>query len=140
MGDSVALDSNVVIAVLNDHGGAGPWVQRYQDIYLPLPVVGELRYGALNSNRPEENLRRIERLLSRCHVLDLRPATAEIYARLRLDLKRKGRPIPENDLWIAAACVENEMPLATLDAHFQQVDGLVLEPFGADPTPSSPSA
>jgi tRNA(fMet)-specific endonuclease VapC len=51
--------------------------------------------------------------------------TAEVYARLRLRLREKGQPIPENDLWIAAICVEHQLPLATLDGHFEAVESLV---------------
>jgi tRNA(fMet)-specific endonuclease VapC len=50
--------------------------------------------------------------------------TAEIYARIRLQLKRKGKPIPENDIWIAAICVEHDVPLATSDGHFLEIDAL----------------
>lgn len=91
---------------------------------LPVPVVGELRYGALNSRRSAENLAEVERLVSRCRVLDITAATADVYARLRLGLKEKGKPIPENDLWIAALCVEHEVPLVTLDGHFDVIKGL----------------
>ena len=50
--------------------------------------------------------------------------TAAVYARLRLGLKEKGKPIPENDLWVAALCVEHQVPLATLDGHFDAVEEL----------------
>jgi predicted nucleic acid-binding protein len=63
-------------------------------------------------------------LVRRCRVLEITANTAAVYARLRLGLKSKGKPIPENDLWIAAICVEHQVPLATLDAHFDVVDGL----------------
>ena len=122
-GNSVALDTSVAIAVLA--GQAGTLLsQPPQDIVLPVPVVGELRYGALNSRRSAENLAEVERLVSRCRVLDITAATADVYARLRLGLKEKGKPIPENDLWIAALCVEHEVPLVTLDRHFDVIKGL----------------
>lgn len=47
-----------------------------------------------------------------------------MYARLRLDLKTKGKPIPENDLWIAALCVEHQVKFTAVDGHFDAVDGL----------------
>jgi tRNA(fMet)-specific endonuclease VapC len=56
--------------------------------------------------------------------LNVTVATAEVYARLRLDLKQKGQPVPENDLWIAALCVEHQVPLAASDAHFDAIDDL----------------
>jgi tRNA(fMet)-specific endonuclease VapC len=122
-GSSLALDTNIAIAVLAGEANSllspdlGPFV-------LPVPVVGELRYGALNSRRSAENLAEVEALIDRCRVLDVTATTAEVYARLRLQLSERGRPIPENDLWIAAICVEHQVPLATLDAHFDVVESL----------------
>ena len=123
-GNSVALDTSVAIAVLA--GQAGSLLsQPIEQFLLPVPVIGELRYGALNSRRVAENLAEVEVLVARCRVLDITAATAAVYARLRLGLKEKGKPIPENDLWIAALCVEHQVPLATLDGHFDAIGELV---------------
>lgn len=122
-GSSVALDTSVAIAVLA--GQAGILLsQSPEEIFLPVPVIGELRYGALNSKRSAENLAEVARLVSRCRVLDITAATAAVYARLRLHLKEKGKPIPENDLWIAALCVEHQLPIVTLDGHFDVIEEL----------------
>ena len=123
-GGEIALDTNQAIAVLNGTGDAAQWIQTFTNIYLPVPVVGELRFGALNSQRAAENLRRVEELVAHCSALDVTVTTAEVYARVRLRLKQKGRPIPENDIWIAALCVERDLDLATSDDHFLEVDGL----------------
>jgi tRNA(fMet)-specific endonuclease VapC len=53
-------------------------------------------------------------------------STAEVYARIRIALKQKGKPIPENDLWIAALCIERGSPLATSDEHFAAIDELTI--------------
>ena len=123
-GSEIALGTNQAIAVLNGIGNAGPWVKEFAAVYLPVAVVGELRFGALNSQRVSANLERIEQLITRCQILDVNVATAMIYARIRLGLKQKGRPIPENDVWIAALCIEHNVPLATSDRHFLQIDEL----------------
>jgi len=123
-GDSVALDANQAIAVLNDADDAGTWISQFANVFLPVPVVGELRFGALNSRRSDENLRRIELLISRCTVLDVNLSTTESYARVRLQLKRSGTPIPQNDVWIAAVCIQCGLPLATVDNHFDYIEGL----------------
>lgn len=122
-GNSVALDTSVAIDVLADRAESLT-SQPITEFLLPVPVVGELRYGVLNSSRVEENLAEIERLVGRCRILDVTVATADVYARLRLDLKQKGKPIPENDLGIAALCVEHQVRLAAVDSHFDAVDGL----------------
>jgi tRNA(fMet)-specific endonuclease VapC len=125
-GDRIALDANAAIAILNDSGGFGVWIRNFRELFLPVPAIGELRFGALKSSRSVDNLRRIDELVSRCQVLDVRLRTTESYARLRLGLRAKGRPIPENDLWIAAICVEHGLPLATTDGHFEYIEELVI--------------
>ena len=123
-GNEIALDTNQAIAVLNTIGNATQWIQAFAEVDLPVPVVGELRFGALNSQRVTENLHRVEQLVTRCKVLQVNAITAEIYARTRFRLKQKGKPIPENDVWIAALCIEHNIPLATSDRHFLEIDGL----------------
>ncbi|MEQ1573834.1 MAG: type II toxin-antitoxin system VapC family toxin [Vicinamibacterales bacterium] len=122
----VALDTSVAIAALA--GQAGTLLSRqFEQFLLPAPVVGELRYGALNSRRVADNLAEVERLVNRCQVLDITAETAAVYANLRLELKRKGTPVPENDLWIAALCVEHQVPLAAIDGHFDAFEQLQRE-------------
>jgi tRNA(fMet)-specific endonuclease VapC len=126
-GNRIVLDTNAAISVLNDTAGFGLWVQHFEELFLPVPAIGELRFGALKSRRASENLRRIDALVSRCQILEIRLETTLVYARLRLDLRRKGKPIPENDLWIAALCVEHGLPLATTDGHFEPIEELRIE-------------
>ncbi|MDW8140870.1 MAG: PIN domain-containing protein [Candidatus Bipolaricaulota bacterium] len=60
-------------------------------------------------------------------MLEVKASTALIYAQIRLELKQKVKPIPENDLWIAALCLEHTISLATEDAHFSEINGLAVE-------------
>ena len=57
-------------------------------------------------------------------VLVCDPGTAWEYARIKIDLRSKGRPIPENDIWIAATARQHGLTLVTRDQHFSAVDGL----------------
>jgi tRNA(fMet)-specific endonuclease VapC len=122
---AVALDSSAAIDILAGRAEALT-ARANTEFLLPATVVGELRYGALNSRKSDENLAEVERLVGRCRVLDVTVATAVVYARLRLQLRTKGKPIPENDLWIAASCVEHDVKLAAVDSHFDAVDDLQL--------------
>jgi tRNA(fMet)-specific endonuclease VapC len=132
-GDRIALDTSVAIDVLANQADdlLSPDITQH---LLPVPVVGELRYGAINSRNATENLAKVDGLVARCQILNVTATTAEVYARLRLDLKQKGKPIPENDLWIASLCVEHHVPLAASDAHFDAVDGLQRWPPKGDGT------
>ncbi len=88
--------------------------------------LGELVYGAANSKNVVANRQRVVRLRSACQLLDVDEGVAERYADVRFGLKAVGRPIPENDIWIAAVCLTHAIPLATADVHFGYVAGLTV--------------
>lgn len=126
MSGEVALDTSVAIRFLNGDVTITESVLALPEIVLPVIVVGELLFGAENSTRPLQNLPRYLEFISVCTVVPLGRETAVIYARTRLVLKRKGRPIPMNDIWIATQCVEHGWILATDDTDFDEIDGLIL--------------
>jgi len=68
----------------------------------------------------------VDRLASRCRLLEIRKTTCTYYAQVRLALKQAGRPIPSNDVWIGAICVEHQIRLATADQHFTFIKALDL--------------
>jgi tRNA(fMet)-specific endonuclease VapC len=123
----IALDTSVAVRFLNGDIAVTERVLAIPEVVLPMVVVGELLFGAENSTRPLQNLPRYLEFISACVVLPIGKETATTYARTRLALKRKGRPIPMNDVWIAAQCLEQGWVLVTDDADFDYVDGLMLE-------------
>ena len=127
MNGEIALDTSVTIRFLNGEVAITERVLALPEIILPTVVVGELLFGAENSTRWLQNLPRYLEFISACAVEPLGRETATIYARTRLLLKRKGRPIPMNDVWIAAQCLEHGWVLVTDDTDFDYVDGLILE-------------
>jgi tRNA(fMet)-specific endonuclease VapC len=74
-----------------------------------------------------QNLTKYFQFIDACEVLPMGRKTAEVYTQTRLHLKQKGKPIPENDIWIAAQCIENNWTLATCDRDFTYIDGLSIE-------------
>lgn len=127
MSGKLALDTDIAIKFLNGDASIDGFLSTYDDIYLPAIVVGELIYGALNSKHAEQNLLRHKKLIQKSKILEITENTANIYAKTRLGLKKKGKPIPENDLWIAAVCIEHKIPLLSNDAHFKEIDNLILK-------------
>ncbi|MGI0486267.1 type II toxin-antitoxin system VapC family toxin [Pantanalinema rosaneae CENA516] len=127
MSGEIALDTSVAIRFLNGDTAVTTKVLAVPEIVLPIVVVGELLFGAENSTRPLQNLPRYLEFVSACVVIPLGRDTATIYAQTRLALKQKGRPIPMNDVWIAAQCIEQGWVLVTDDQDFSYVDGLILE-------------
>ncbi len=127
MSGEIALDTSVAVRFLNGDAAITARVLAVPEIVLPMVVVGELLFGAENSTRPLQNLSRYLEFISACVVVPLGRETATSYARTRLALKRKGRPIPMNDVWISAQCLEHDWVLVTDDKDFDYVHGLILE-------------
>ncbi|MEK7312207.1 MAG: type II toxin-antitoxin system VapC family toxin, partial [Chloroflexota bacterium] len=90
-------------------------------------VLGELYYGALKSSRAKENLERIADLVASADILDCDSRTARLFGEVKDRLRQKGRPIPENDIWIAAMALQYDLTLVSRDAHFSEVEKLKLE-------------
>ena len=122
----VLLDTNVIIAFFSGERAAS---QHFMDaeVFVSSTVLGELYYGARKSAHATANLARIEQFAASVQVLSCDAATAQICGRIRDQLRSKGRPIPENDIWIAAVALQHGLPLATRDDHFNEVDGLRIE-------------
>ncbi|HWR59892.1 MAG TPA: type II toxin-antitoxin system VapC family toxin [Thermodesulfovibrionales bacterium] len=127
MSGKIALDTDVSIRFLNGDKSIESFLLKYSEIHMPVIVVGELIFGALNSTHAEHNLARHKKLIQRMKILEITEATANIYAKTRLSLKKKGKPIPENDLWIAAVCIDNKVPFLSNDEHFKEIEGLLLK-------------
>lgn len=126
MSGRVAIDTNIAIKLLNGDEAIDRCLSEYSEICLPVVVVGELVFGALNSKHAEQNLARHKKLIQKVSILEISETTANTYAKTRLILKKKGKPIPENGLWIASLCIEHNLPLISDDGHFEEVEYLTL--------------
>lgn len=123
---TIALDTNIAVDILNGKPAILDLLQQFEVLYLPVTVSGELLFGAKNSANRLHNETRYRAFINTCILLNTNSLVAEIYAEIRLSLKQRGRPIPENDIWIAALCVVHEVPLLSHDHHFEYIEGLVL--------------
>ncbi len=120
----VVLDSSVVIGHLRGVQAIALQLERFDTLYVPMIVLGELLHGIRKSARSEENLARLRRLLLVATLVSLTEETAHFYAMIKVNLAEAGTPIPENDVWIAAQALELQVPLATEDAHFERIKTL----------------
>ncbi|MDJ1174715.1 type II toxin-antitoxin system VapC family toxin [Roseofilum capinflatum] len=87
-------------------------------------TIGELCYGARKSKRCEANLERIEGLIANSTILECNTQTARQYGEVKNQLRLKGRPLPENDMWITSLALQYNLTLVTRDAHFQEVENI----------------
>ena len=124
MSGRLLLDTNIVIAFFAQESDILDRMQAAEAFFIPSIVLGELYFGARKSGRPTQNLKQIDELAAKMAILDCNTETAQQYGQLKDNLRRKGRPIPENDIWIAAIAVQHNLTLVTRDAHFNQVDNL----------------
>ncbi len=129
MNGKFLLDTNIVIALFADDNTVKTRLQQAEEVFVASTAVGELYYGAIKSSQIGANLARIGEFVASIPVLSCDIATARQYAEIKNDLRRRGRPIPENDIWIAGVAVQHGLTLATRDAHFAQVVGLFSEPW-----------
>ncbi|MDQ3927926.1 MAG: type II toxin-antitoxin system VapC family toxin [Chloroflexota bacterium] len=121
------MDTNIVIAHFAKDPAVDAKLVAETEIYIPSIVLGELYFGAEKSGLGLANRVRIEKFAANNIVVACDAETARRYETVRNRLRLKGRPIPENDMWIAAAALQHDLVLVTRDAHFREVRFLKLE-------------
>ncbi|MCP9809050.1 type II toxin-antitoxin system VapC family toxin [Cyanobium sp. HWJ4-Hawea] len=122
----ISLDTN---AYVNFKRGSAPCVEiinRTERLLISSTVIGELLAGFACGSQEARNRQELSQFLASPRVGQCPSslATADTYALVYRDLRSKGRPIPTNDIWIAASAMEMGSILCSFDEHFQQVDGL----------------
>jgi tRNA(fMet)-specific endonuclease VapC len=120
------LDTNIVIALIARDSSVERGLASAEKVYVPSLVLGELYFGARASAQKDRNLARIDEFAAANAVLVPDVATAREYGVLKVALRAKDRPIPENDMWIAAIAQQHSLTLITRDAHFQEVECLAV--------------
>jgi tRNA(fMet)-specific endonuclease VapC len=123
----VLLDTNIIIALLEGDEAVLSVLDRTREVFIPVIALGELFFGAAKSARPVDNTAKVERFAAGRSILACDAEVAQEYGRLRHGLRAKGRPLPENDIWIAATAKSHGLVLVTRDRRFREVDGLSLE-------------
>ncbi|MEW6218416.1 MAG: type II toxin-antitoxin system VapC family toxin [Thermodesulfobacteriota bacterium] len=124
----VLLDTNAYVAFKRGMPEAVSIVQMADRIGLASVVLGELLAGFLGGRQEAVNRSELAEFVASSRVLCLQVGerTAEYYAAVFHSLRRKGRPIPTNDLWIAATALEHGFKLFSFDSHFSAIDGLLV--------------
>ncbi|MGA2773331.1 MAG: type II toxin-antitoxin system VapC family toxin [Bryobacteraceae bacterium] len=123
----------MVIALLEGDDTVLSNLDRAAGVFIPAVALGELFFGAAKSGRPSENTAKVERFAVGRAIVSCDLDVAREYGRLKQRLKEKGRPLPENDLWIAAAAKRHGMVLVTRDRHFHEIEDLQTADWTAQP-------
>jgi predicted nucleic acid-binding protein len=122
----LALDTNRYVDLMRPIADVLDVVESATEVVLPFAVLGELNAGFMNGTRRRQNEQVLAKFLQRPSVHSLYPdgETVIQYASLSADLRRRGKIIPHNDLWIAALCVQHGLTLYTRDKHFDHLPQL----------------
>ncbi len=118
------LDTNALSAAADGEAGVQAALSRAQRIALPVIVLGEYRLGIAQSRRRADYEAWLRDWIAAVTVLDIHEETTHQYAAVALELKKIGKPIPSNDVWIAALCRQHSLPLLSRDRHFDAVPGI----------------
>ena len=126
MSGEVLLDTNIVIALFSQDKKIIEELGKTETVFVPSIVMGELYYGAFNSAKAEQNIKQLDAFRDANAVLRCDALTAKRYGNIKHQLKQKGNPIPENDIWIAALAMQYELTLVSRDKHFDGIESLSL--------------
>lgn len=126
----ILLDTNRLTDALRRERSVAALVEEADEVWIPFVALAEMKAGFLGGDprrraHNEALLLRFLRLRSVDVVYPDRETT-EVYARLYLQLRQAGTPIPTNDLWIASLAIQHQLALITRDAHFAKVPQVAL--------------
>lgn len=128
----ILLDTSAYSAFRRTHPGLLAVLQEASDIVFNPIVLAELLAGYRRGNRFEHNRLDLRDFLSvpTVRTVQIDEETAEFWALIEADLRGRGRPLPTNDIWIAASAMQHGLAVVTTDRHFAeipQIRALILE-------------
>jgi tRNA(fMet)-specific endonuclease VapC len=106
--------------------------QTADQVLLNPVVLGELRAGFAAGSKRDQNEQLLSAFLSRprTEVVGIDGDTSVYYAAIANSLRLSGRPIPANDMWIAASAMQYGLELVTLDRDFLNVNQIIVHHLG----------
>ena len=122
------IDTNIYSHALRGNQTVIKTLQKAEVIGISSISIGELFSGFKGGNREQKNREELDIFLdsSRVQLFYIDEITANYYADILNNLKASGKPIPTNDIWIAASAFQHGLKLYSMDAHFKSVKGLML--------------
>ncbi|MDY6396146.1 MAG: type II toxin-antitoxin system VapC family toxin [Treponema sp.] len=120
------IDTNVIIRFFKGETELFSLFDDMEQLYVSSISVGELMYGAELSKKSDFNRQNYFCFCEQMKILQPDLEVAKMYGKIKSNLKAKGRPIPENDIWIAATALATDLELVTADSDFENVSGLCM--------------
>lgn len=129
--EKVAIDTNAYRALKEGNKKVAKAVRSAVVVGIPITVLGELYFGFENGSKKEQNLAELKKVTNTpsVKVLNIDRQTAKIFGEIATELMQKGKPIQQNDIWIASIAKQNDFSLITADKGFEHITGLQIIKF-----------
>ncbi|MBM9536219.1 type II toxin-antitoxin system VapC family toxin [Desulfobulbus alkaliphilus] len=126
--NKILIDTNIYSSALRGETEVVGVLKRVSHIGISAVSLGELLSGFRGGKRERQNREELAYFLDSPRVVlyNIDQDTAEYYCAILNQLKKRGTPIPTNDIWIAATAFQYGLQLYTLDGHFTKIEGLLL--------------
>jgi tRNA(fMet)-specific endonuclease VapC len=121
---ALILDTNALSAIADGDGEAVAVLSRAERVAVSVVVLGEYRFGIAHSRHRTSYENWLGAWSADVEILEIDERTSRFYAAIGLELRKMGKPIPSNDVWIASSCRQHSLPLMSRDRHFDLVPGL----------------
>lgn len=131
MTKSIALDTNTYAAFLKADSRVVEHIKSADEIIIPFVVIGELYYGFYRGTKAADNISILDKFLKspRVMIVHTNDAISLTFGEIATELANVGKPMQQNDIWIAAVCKQNNCSLLSYDQGFKNIIGLKLLPL-----------
>jgi tRNA(fMet)-specific endonuclease VapC len=127
IGNNLLLDTNIVIEVFDGNKDIADKINKLSEFYITSIVLGELYIGVNRVANKAKHLKKVNDFLKLCTVINVDSETAVYYGETIAALYKKGKPLPINDVWIAASAIQHDLTLITRDKHFNEISNLKVK-------------
>jgi tRNA(fMet)-specific endonuclease VapC len=126
-GNKIFLDTNIIIELFTGNEVIADKLKQLRAFYISPIVLGELYVGINRVVNKNKHLLKLNSFLELCDMAEIDKTTAQIFGEITVALYKKGKPIPTNDIWIAASVKQYDLRLISRDKHFDEIDHILTE-------------
>jgi tRNA(fMet)-specific endonuclease VapC len=126
-GNDIFFDTNIVIEIFSSNQEIIKKYNGLSSIYISSIVLGELYIGINRVANKAKHLQKLIDFVQLCTILVIDEPAAKIFGEISAELYKKGKPIPTNDIWIAATVKQHNLTLITRDKHFSEIGSIIID-------------
>ena len=126
-GNNYFVDTNIVVEFFRGNKKVINYLNENKNFIISAIVLGELEFGVQNAKQQQKHSNQLRDFMVAVNVINTDKETSVLYGKIKTELRKSGKPIPENDNWIAALALQHNLILVTNDAHFDSVNSLKMQ-------------